>query len=241
MQATTILIVDDEEPILNLLSSYLRAEGYTVFTARDGPTALANVYSLQPALVVLDIMLPGMDGIEVCRRIQQDFDIYVLMLTARGEEVDKLIGLSVGADDYLTKPFSARELAARVKTILRRSRTPGPRPPTPRPIERPPLLFAELTVDPNGHTVWRNGEAITLTPREFDLLYFLAEHAGRVCHRGQLLDRVWGSSFAGVDRVVDVHIKQLRRKLEDDAEAPTLIQTVRGAGYRLVARRLESP
>ncbi|NTV62252.1 MAG: response regulator transcription factor [Oscillochloris sp.] len=239
MQNTTVLIVEDEVPIQNILSSYLRAEGYTVYTAGDGASALAQMWAVRPSLVILDIMLPGMDGFEVCRRIQQDFDVYILFLTARSEEVDKLIGLSIGADDYLTKPFSPRELMARVKTILRRSRTPGPRMVAARPVERPVLRFVQFMIDPASHTVWRSGSAIDLTPREFELLYVLAEHVGRVCNRDQLLERVWGSSFAGIERVVDVHIKQLRRKLEDDPGNPKLIQTLRGVGYRLTATRLE--
>jgi two-component system, OmpR family, alkaline phosphatase synthesis response regulator PhoP len=239
MQNTTVLIVEDEVPIQNILCSYLRAEGYTVYTANDGPSALAQMWAVRPSLVILDIMLPGMDGFEVCRRIQQDFDVYILFLTARSEEVDKLIGLSIGADDYLTKPFSPRELTARVKTILRRSRTPGPRMLATRPAERPVLRFVELMIDPASHSVWRGGSAISLTPREFELLYVLAEQAGRVCNREQLLEQVWGNDFAGIERVVDVHIKQIRRKLEDDPGNPKLIQTLRGVGYRLTATRLD--
>lgn len=239
MQSPTVLIVEDEIPIQNVLSSYLRAEGYTVYAARDGTAALSQMWAVRPSLVVLDIMLPGMDGFEVCRRIQQNFDVYILILTARSEEIDKLIGLSIGADDYLTKPFSPRELVARVKTILRRSRTPGPRPATPHVIERPALRFIEFMIDPASHTVWRTGNRVELTPREFDLLYVLAEQSGRVCNRDQLLERIWGSGFAGIERVVDVHIKQLRRKMEDDPANPVLIQTMRGIGYRLVATRLE--
>jgi two-component system alkaline phosphatase synthesis response regulator PhoP len=238
MLNTTILVVEDEAPIQDVLVGYLRAESYTVYTARDGASALAQMWAVRPTLVVLDIMLPGMDGFEVCRRIQQDFDVYILFLTARSEEIDKLIGLSIGADDYLTKPFSPRELVARVKTILRRSRTPGLRTAYTRITERPAIRFQEFLIDPDSHTVWRNGMLIDLTPREFDLLYVLAEHADRVCNRDQLLDRVWGSSFAGIERVVDVHIKQLRRKLEADPANPTLIQTLRGVGYRLVASRI---
>ncbi len=175
MQNTSVLVVEDEAPLLDVLSGYLRAEGYNVYTARDGQSALAQMWAVQPSLVILDIMLPGIDGFEICRRIQQDFDVYILFLTARTEEIDKLIGLSIGADDYLTKPFSPRELVARVKTILRRSRTPGPRVPAARPVERPALRFVQFLIDPASHTVWRDGLTIDLTPREFDLLYMLAE------------------------------------------------------------------
>jgi DNA-binding response OmpR family regulator len=231
MQSTTILVVDDEPPILDLIASYLRADGFSVHTAQDGPSALAQARAVRPDLIVLDVMLPGMDGMEVCRRIQQEFDVYILMLTARAEEIDKIVGLSVGADDYLTKPFSPRELVMRVKAILRRSRALGPRPATQRAPERPALRFDELLIDPDTREVWHDSAQIELTPREFDLLYALAEQPGRVFNRDQLLERVWGHDFAGIDRVVDVHIGLLRRKLEDDPANPTVIQTVRGVWY----------
>jgi len=237
MQSTTILVVDDEPPILDLIASYLRADGFSVHTAQDGPAALAQARAVRPDLIVLDVMLPGMDGMEVCRRIQQEFDVYILMLTARAEEIDKIVGLSVGADDYLTKPFSPRELVMRVKAILRRSRALGPRNAAPRAPERPALHFDELQIDPDTREVWHDSTQIELTPREFDLLYALAEQPGRVFNRDQLLERVWGHDFAGIDRVVDVHIGLLRRKFEDDPANPTVIQTVRGVGYKFVGRR----
>jgi DNA-binding response OmpR family regulator len=237
MQSQTILVVDDEPPILDLIASYLRADGFNVHTAQDGPGALAQARAVRPDLIVLDVMLPGMDGMEVCRRIQQEFDVYILMLTARAEEIDKIVGLSVGADDYLTKPFSPRELVMRVKAILRRSRALGPRTAAQRTPERPALHFDELQIDPDTREVWHDSAQIELTPREFDLLYALAEQPGRVFNRDQLLERVWGHDFAGIDRVVDVHIGLLRRKLEDDPANPTVIQTVRGVGYKFVGRR----
>ena len=237
MQSATILVVDDEPPILDLIASYLRADGFSVHTAQDGPTALSQARAVRPDLIVLDVMLPGMDGLEVCRRIQQEFDVYVLMLTARAEEIDKIVGLSVGADDYLTKPFSPRELVVRVKAILRRSRTLGPRLATQLTHERPALRFDDLVIDPDTREVWHDSTQIELTPREFDLLYALAEQPGRVFNRDQLLERVWGHDFAGIDRVVDVHIGLLRRKLEDDPANPALIQTVRGIGYKFVGKR----
>ncbi len=237
MQSTTILVVDDEPPILDLIASYLRADGFSVHTAQDGPSALAQARAVRPDLIVLDVMLPGMDGMEVCRRIQQEFDVYILMLTARAEEIDKIVGLSVGADDYLTKPFSPRELVMRVKAILRRSRALGPRTAAQRVPERPALHFDELLIDPDTREVWHDSAQIELTAREFDLLYALAEQPGRVFNRDQLLERVWGHDFAGIDRVVDVHIGLLRRKLEDDPANPTVIQTVRGVGYKFVGRR----
>ncbi|MDW8145273.1 MAG: response regulator transcription factor [Roseiflexaceae bacterium] len=226
--AATILVVEDEEPILNLVVAYLKADGFTVHTARDGKSALMLAQTLRPDLVVLDLLLPGMDGLEICRRLQRDGGPYVLMLTARAEEVDKVVGLSVGADDYLTKPFSPRELVARVKAILRRRRHTG----VAVPSESTLLTFRDLQIDVARREVQRRGVPITLTAREFDLLYTLAAMPGRVFTREQLLERVWGHDFDGVDRVVDVHISLLRRKLEDDPAEPTLIQTVRGVGYK---------
>jgi two-component system alkaline phosphatase synthesis response regulator PhoP len=229
MDAATILVVDDEQPIVDLVASYLTAEGFAVHRAFDGPSALATARSTRPDLVILDVMLPGLDGLEVCRRLHQETAVYVLMLTARTEEVDKVIGLSVGADDYLTKPFSPRELVARVKAILRRNRT-APE----RANERPVLSFDGLSIDPERREVTRGTAQIDLTAREFDLLYALASYPGRVFTREELLKRVWGPDFAGIDRVVDVHVGTLRRKLEDDqAEAP-IVQTVRGVGYKFV-------
>lgn len=232
----TILVVDDELPIVELISSYLRKEGYSVYSAANGPQALEQARAIRPDLIVLDVMLPGIDGVELCRRIQQECNVYVLMLTARTEEIDKIVGLSVGADDYMTKPFSPRELVMRVKAILRRSRTMPAASPV-RADQRPAIRFDTLQVDPDTREVWSNGALVDLTPREFDLLYALAEQPGRVFNRDQLLERVWGRDFAGVDRVVDVHIGLLRRKLEHDSELPELIVTVRGVGYKFAARR----
>jgi DNA-binding response OmpR family regulator len=229
MDAATILVVDDEQPIVDLVASYLTAEGFAVHRAFDGPGALAAARLTRPDLVILDVMLPGLDGLEVCRRLHQETSVYVLMLTARTEEVDKVVGLSVGADDYLTKPFSPRELVARVKAILRRNRT------TPeRAHERPVLAFGSLSIDPERREVIRGSAQIDLTAREFDLLYALASYPGRVFTREELLKRVWGPDFAGIDRVVDVHVGTLRRKLEDDQMDALLVQTVRGVGYKFV-------
>ncbi|RRR66473.1 MAG: DNA-binding response regulator [Candidatus Viridilinea halotolerans] len=230
MDAATILVVDDEQPIVDLVASYLSAEGFVVHRAFDGVAALSLARAVRPDLVILDVMLPGIDGVEVCRRLHQETSVFVLMLTARTDEVDKLIGLSVGADDYLTKPFSPRELVARVKAILRRSRTQME-----KMVERPPLQFGTLRIDPERREVKRRGALIELTPREFDLLYALASYPGRVFTREELLQRVWGSDFAGIDRVVDVHVGTLRRKLEEggQTDAP-LVQTVRGVGYKFV-------
>lgn len=231
----TVLVVDDEEPIVELVGSYLIAERYAVHRAYDGPTALSLARSVKPDLVVLDVMLPGLDGIEVCRLLNQESSVYVLMLTARADEVDKLIGLSVGADDYLTKPFSPRELVARVKAILRRSRkAAGESPHT----ARVPLHFENLRIDPERHEVWCCNTLVALTPREFDLFYTMACQPGRVFTREELLQRVWGCDFDGIDRVVDVHVGMLRRKLDCEHADPatSCIQTVRGVGYKFIGR-----
>lgn len=231
----TILVVDDEEPIVELVGNYLIAEGYAIHRAYDGPTALNLARSIKPDLVILDVMLPGLDGIEVCRLLHQESSVYVLMLTARVDEVDKLIGLSVGADDYLTKPFSPRELVARVKAILRRSRKIAAES---SPVTRAPLHFGNLRIDPERHEVWFSSMLITLTPREFDLFYTMACQPGRVFTREELLQRVWGYDFDGIDRVVDVHVGTLRRKLDCDNGDPatSCIQTVRGVGYKFISR-----
>jgi two-component system, OmpR family, alkaline phosphatase synthesis response regulator PhoP len=239
VNTTKILVVDDELPITALIASYLRADGFEVYTALDGLSALTQAVDIRPDLVVLDVMLPGMDGFEVCRRIQQQLDVYVLMLTARAEEIDKIVGLSIGADDYMTKPFSPRELVLRVKAVLRRSRTRERRAGAVEPSERPILRFEELIINPETFEVWRDGQQVDLTLREFDLLYALAEQPGRAFSRDQLLERVWGRNFVGIDRVVDPHIVALRRKLADDPIMPTLIQTVRGVGYKFVGHRYQ--
>ena len=223
----TVLVVDDEQNLVELVQGYLQREGFTVLTAFDGPTALQLARSAQPDLVILDVMLPGLDGIEVCRRLRQFSDAYVLMLTARAEEIDKIVGLSVGADDYVTKPFSPRELVARVKALLRRPRSAlrG------EPEVPAPQRAGELVIDRARYEVTLRGRPVPLTGREFTLLATLAEHPGRVFTRAQLLERVWGSEYYD-DHVVEVHIANLRRKLEDDPAHPRYLHTVRGVGYR---------
>lgn len=223
----TVLVVDDEQNLVELVQGYLQREGVTVLTAFDGPTALQLARSAQPDLVILDVMLPGLDGIEVCRRLRQFSDAYVLMLTARAEEIDKIVGLSVGADDYVTKPFSPRELVARVKALLRRPRSAlrG------EPEEPAPQRAGELVIDRARYEVTLRGRPVPLTGREFTLLATLSEHPGRVFTRAQLLERVWGSEYYD-DHVVEVHIANLRRKLEDDPAHPRYLHTVRGVGYR---------
>ncbi len=219
-----ILIVDDEPTIVNTVRAYLEPEGYTVYTAADGPSALKAARSFRPDLVILDIMLPGLDGLEVLRRLRQESDVYVLMLTAKTEETDKLVGLSMGADDYLTKPFSPRELVARAKAILRRGRGADAHEAT--------LLFRRLRIDPDARRVWKDDQLVELTPTEFGLLFALARHRGRVLSREQLIEDVWGYDYYGDERVVDVHIGRLRKKVEDDPANPLLIATARSVGYR---------
>jgi DNA-binding response OmpR family regulator len=221
-----VLIVDDEPNLVDLVQSYLERDGFTVASASDGPSAVETARRLQPDVVVLDLMLPGFDGLEVCRQIRAFSDVYVLMLTARGEEIDRVVGLTVGADDYLVKPFSPRELVARVKALLRRSRQVSP-----RAAPLPP----GLTFDAGRHEVVVDGAQVSLTTTEFDLLAALVNDPGVVVPRSHLLDRVWGSEFVADDHLVDVHIGNLRRKLGDDPATPRFIETIRGVGYRLRA------
>jgi DNA-binding response OmpR family regulator len=221
------LVVDDEAPIREVVRRYLQAEGVEVVEAADGPTALEMFDTHSPDVVVLDVMLPGLDGVEVLRRLRTRSDVYVVMLTARTEETDRLIGLSVGADDYVSKPFSPRELVARVKALLRR----------PHMAEAADVVqqFGDLIVDPDRREVRVAGAEVELSALEFDILSALASSPGRVFSRRQLLERVWGYDFYGDERVVDVHIRNLRRALGDDADAPRWIGTVRGVGYKFVA------
>jgi DNA-binding response OmpR family regulator len=219
-----ILVVDDEPPIVELVRGYLVREGWNVDVAVDGPTAIDRARSNPPDVIVLDLMLPGIDGLEVCRQVRTFSDAYVLMLTARSEEIDRIVGLSVGADDYLVKPFSPRELVARIKAVLRRPRT-GNR-------ATPP---AGLVIDEPRHSVRVDGIAIDLTATEFGILATLAREPGLVVSRAELLDRVWGSEFVADEHLVDVHVANLRRKLGDDPSASRFIETVRAVGYRLVA------
>ena len=229
--AATILVVDDEAPIREIARRYLEADGFEVVDAADGPSALAAFERRHPDVVVLDVMLPGFDGVEVLRRLRATSDVYVIMLTAKADEVDRLVGLSMGADDYVTKPFSPRELVARVKAVLRRSR-----PETGRGDEEEQLRFDDLTVDVGRREVERAGALVELSALEFDILAALAQSPGRVFTRRQLLERVWGYDYFGDERVVDVHIRNLRRKLGDDADEPRWIATVRGVGYKMMGR-----
>ena len=226
----TVLVVEDEASIASFVSLYLKNAGYSVRTAATGGDALTMAAAEQPALIILDLNLPDIDGIEVCRRIRKSADIPILMLTARDEDVDKIIGLEVGADDYLTKPFNPRELVARVKSVLRRSS------PDRKDLESAELRHGDLHIDAGRREVHVGDEEIQLAPKEFDLLWELLDHRGLVLTRDQLLERVWGYTFAGDTRTVDVHVRQLRRKL---GEASPIV-TVWGVGYKVSPAR-ENP
>jgi len=228
---TDVLVVDDEENLVELVRGYLEREGFRVWAAFDGPSAVESARAHRPAVIVLDLMLPGFDGLEVCRRLRQFSDAYVLMLTARTDEVDRVVGLEVGADDYLGKPFSPRELVARVKAMLRRPRADSSATaglPAPR-------RFGDLAIDAARHEITLNDTPVALTAREFALLAVLAEHPGRVFTRSQLLEQAWGSGYYD-EHLIDVHIANLRQKIEPDPGRPMYVETVRGVGYRFGAR-----
>ena len=227
MSSELILLVDDEPSIQQLAQMYLEREGFRVKTASDGESALSSVATLHPALVVLDVMLPKLDGFEVCKRLrQQDNPVAILMLTARDDDVDKIIGLELGADDYLTKPFNPRELVARVKAILRRGREAR----TVKP-DAAPIQIGDLTIDPAAREARLGTRTLDLRTQEFDLLLTLAESRGRVLTREKLLQQAWGFDFYGQTRTVDVHVAHLRRKLEG---SDVKIETITGVGYKLV-------
>jgi DNA-binding response OmpR family regulator len=225
---TTVLVVDDEPIVRDVVTRYLERDGHTILTAGNGDEARGLIEGSSPSLVVLDVMLPGeTDGLALCRWIRATSDLPVILLTARGDEADRIVGLELGADDYVTKPFSPRELASRVKTVLRRARPAAP------PPER--IELDSLVLDAARHEARRDGKALRLTAREFELLWFLASNPNRVFSRDQLMARVWGYSSALDTGTVTVHVRRLREKLEDDASRPELIETVWGVGYRLRA------
>ncbi|MET8471923.1 response regulator transcription factor [Streptomyces sp. NPDC006422] len=221
--AARVLVVDDDPTVAEVVAGYLARAGHRVERADDGPTALARAAAHRPDLVVLDLMLPGMDGLEVCRRMRERGPVPVIMLTARGDEDDRILGLEVGADDYVTKPFSPRELVLRVESVLRRAQ--------PAAARQGPLRAAGLTVDPAARRATRDGAELALTLREFDLLAFFLRHPGRAFSREDLMREVWGWDFGDLSTVT-VHIRRLRGKVEDDPARPRLIQTVWGVGYR---------
>jgi two-component system OmpR family response regulator len=223
------MVVEDDANLLNALAYNLGREGYVVITAADGEQALETARREKPDLIILDIMLPKLSGLEVCRILRREMTVPILMLTARAEETDKIVGLELGADDYMTKPFSIRELLARVRAVLRRAditRT--------APAEAASTLkINDLEIDPARHRATRRGEALDLTPKEFDLLAFLARNKGFVFSREQLLEKVWGYDYAGDTRTIDVHVRWLRRKIEEDPQQPRHLITIRGIGYKL--------
>lgn len=228
-----ILVVDDEPTLLETLEYNLRRQGYEVYTAADGPAALETARRVHPDVIVLDVMLPGLDGFDVCRILRREMSVPILMLTARDDEIDRVVGLEVGADDYLTKPFSMRELMARVKALLRRVRLIREE----MAVEQSPpqtqqLTFGNLTIDLNRHEALRDGQPLALKPKAYDLLVFLARNQGMILSRDLILERAWGWDYAGGTRTVDVHIRWLREKIEPDPKHPTHIVTVRGVGYR---------
>lgn len=224
-----VLVVDDEKPLAEVVARYLLRDGYEVTLAHDGSFALATAHELDPDVVVLDLGLPGLDGLEVCRGLREFSDCYIVMLTARAEEPDTLAGLRAGADDYMTKPFSPRELVARIQVMLRRPRqvTKGPLP------DATPLVLGPLSIDVAAREVHLAGDRAVLTRTEFEVLAALATRAGKAMSRRQIIDTVWGETWVGDEQLVDVHVAHLRRKLGDPASRPRFIHTVRGVGYRL--------
>ncbi|MFO7698270.1 MAG: response regulator transcription factor [Anaerolineae bacterium] len=221
-----ILVVDDEPEIVRVLRGYLEQANYTVLSATSGPEALRRARTESPDLILLDVMLPGMDGIDVCRTLRQSSDVPIIMLTARVEETDRVLGLELGADDYVTKPFSPREVVARVRAVLRRTRG--------GPADGPELLtVGDLRLDVGRHTVSRGAEPVELTPSEFEILRAMMTAPGRVFSRLQLLEAAQGQAYEGYERTVDTHVKNLRRKIEPDPPNPTYILTVHGIGYKL--------
>jgi DNA-binding response OmpR family regulator len=227
----SILVVEDETSIASFVSAYLKNAGYMVRTALNAQSAIAEIGSEMPSLIVLDLNLPDGDGVELCRSIRKGSDVPILMLTARDEDVDKIIGLEVGADDYMTKPFNPRELVARVKSVLRRTS------PERRKTESAELRHGDLVINAGKREVYVGDEEIRLAPKEFDLLWELLDHRGIVLTRDQLLERVWGYTFAGDTRTVDVHVRQIRRKLGDASP----IVTVWGVGYKVASERSPAP
>ncbi len=223
-----MLIVEDEPALASSLSYSLRKSGFNVVTAADGVAALQEARRVQPDIIVLDLMLPKIDGLEVCRRIRVSSAVPILMLTAKSEELDKVVGLEVGADDYMTKPFGMRELTARLGALLRRTGAGG------EGFGGDRVGGGEIELDARGRTALRAGVEVPLKPREFDLVFFLAKHAGQVFRREQLLERVWGYEFFGGSRTVDVHVRWLREKLEADPAHPRHILTIRGVGYKFI-------
>jgi DNA-binding response OmpR family regulator len=230
MANNKVLIVEDDQTLLSVLEYNLAKEGYNMVTATDGVQALEAARKERPDLILLDIMLPKMNGFEVCRILRKETTVPILMLTAKDDEIDKIAGLDLGADDYMTKPFSIRELLARVRAMLRRAEMQAP-----KLAAENQFKFGDIKVDIRRHAVTKGGNILSLTPKEFDLLTFLARNKGLVFSRDQLLEKVWGYDYAGDTRTVDVHVRWLREKIEDSPVKPKRLVTVRGVGYKLEA------
>lgn len=230
MTAASVLIVEDEKNLVEALRYNLDKEGHEVYVAMDGEAGLESVRRDSPDLIILDVMLPRLDGLELCRIIRKESNVPVLMLTAKGEELDRVVGLELGADDYVVKPFSMRELLSRVRALLRRSRSAVPQQGSGKPIKT-----KGLEIDLMAHTVTVAGSLIDLKPREFDLLALFAQNEGRAFTRDQILDELWGADYVGDKRTVDVHIRGIRKKIETTPDSPKLIATIRGVGYRFGA------
>jgi DNA-binding response OmpR family regulator len=222
--ASTILLVDDEESIQTLLTYPLERDGYSVVQARDGEEALRKFDEEAVDLVVLDVMLPRLDGLEVCKRLRSQSNVPIIMLTARGEEIDRIVGLELGADDYVVKPFSAGELVARMRAIMRRGRSTATR--------KEPITLGPITLDPAARTVTKGDDDVELAAKEFDLLHLLMAHAGEVVKREDIMDEVWDPHWFGPTKTLDVHVSWLRKKIEDDPANPQFITTIRGVGFR---------
>jgi two-component system, OmpR family, response regulator len=229
----TILIVEDDATLLDVVRHNLSREGYTVTTARDGESGLASARAQRPDLLILDIMMPRLDGLEVCRILRKEMSVPILMLTAKTDEIDKVVGLEMGADDYVTKPFSLRELLARAKSMLRRGEMMREEAGRASEPARGTMQVGSLSIDLDRHVVMRDGAEIALSPKEFDLLAFLAQNVRRAFSRDYLLDKVWGYEYGGDTRTVDVHVRWLRQKIEKDPAKPEVLLTVRGVGYKL--------
>jgi len=231
----TILVVEDDANLLDVVRYNLVKEGYNVLAATDGQEAVSVAREQKPDMMILDIMLPYLDGLEVCRILRKETNVPILMLTAKAAEIDKVVGLEVGADDYVSKPFSLRELLARVKAMLRRSEMVRTDASIIEPSDTDRVVLGDLAVDLSRHVVTKDGEPVALSPKEFDLLAFLAQNRRRAFSRDYLLDKVWGYEYGGDTRTVDVHIRWLRQKIEVEPSRPTRILTVRGVGYKLEA------
>ncbi|AGF71411.1 response regulator transcription factor [Corynebacterium halotolerans] len=230
---TTILIVEDEESLADPLAFLLRKEGFDVIVAGDGPTALVEFGKNDVDIVLLDLMLPGMSGTDVCKQLRATSQVPVIMVTARDSEIDKVVGLELGADDYVTKPYSSRELIARIRAVLRRGVDPDAT--TGEDIDEQVLEGGRVRMDVERHTVTVDGESVPMPLKEFDLLEYLLRNAGRVLTRGQLIDRIWGADYVGDTKTLDVHVKRLRSKIEEEPSRPKHLVTVRGLGYKFEA------